>query len=192
MTSGGGGGGSDTVTGGAGTGAGTGGTGTGGGTITPPLTLPEILRRKYLGSASDPFRYGFGAEQTYYGPAAADGGYFDADQYFADGGLVSPQNPPSMPTMSSAPTMAFTDGQGTIGAIAQPPGMLPSDSYGSDAPHASPMAPSPAAAAPGLSVLQQTLGSRNTNASPVVAPVPQNPNVGYALGQSPLSRLRNS
>jgi len=125
-------------------------------------------------------------------PGYGRGGYFDADRYFADGGLVTPQNPPSMPTISSAPTMAFTDGQGAVGNIAQPPGLLPSDAYGSDAPHASPMAPAPAAAAPGLSSLQQAIGSRNTNASPVVAPVPQNPNVGYALGLSPLSSLRNS
>jgi hypothetical protein len=129
---------------------------------------------------------------TYEPPKLARGGAFDADRYFADGGLVTPQNPPSMPTISSAPTMAFTDGQGAVGNIAQPPGLLPSDAYGSDAPHASPMAPAPAAAAPGLSSLQQAIGSRNTNASPVVAPVPQNPNVGYALGLSPLSSLRNS
>jgi len=125
-------------------------------------------------------------------PVAARGGYFNADQYFADGGLVTAQNPPSMPTMSSTPTMAFTDGQGSIGAIAQPPGLLPSDSYGSDAPHASPMAPAPSAAAPTLSPLQQLIGSSNANASPTLAPVPQNPNVGYALGMSPLSSLRDS
>ena len=141
--------------------------------------------------------YGAGPETVYFRPwsrevAAADGGYFDADSYFADGGLSPPQNRPAMPTVSAFPTMAFTDGQGPVGTIAQPPGLLPSDAVGSDAPHASPMAPSPAAASPGLSTLQQPLGSRNTNASPAMAPVPQNPNVGYALGQSPLSRLRNS
>jgi hypothetical protein len=51
------------------------------------------------------------------------------------------------------------------------------------------MAPAPAAQAPGLSVLQQQLGSRNSNSNPVMSPVSQNPNVGYTLGNGPLSRI---
>ena len=165
--------------------------------VTPPVTpdpvIAEIWRRRYLGAPVDPLIYGFGGARNFFEaykePTAARGGYFDADQYFADGGLVTPQNPPAMPTVSAFPTMAFTDGQGPVGTIAQPPGLLPSDSVGSDAPHASPMAPSPAAASPGFSVLQQVLGSRNANASPALSTVSQNPNVGYALGKSPLSKL---
>jgi hypothetical protein len=184
---------------GSGTGTDTGGTVTdtlpGGGTVITPKTR-IIGGREYVG-LGNANKYGSGAESVFFRPwqkevAAADGGYFDADSYFSDGGLTTPSNPPSMPTTSSFPTMAFTDGQGPVGNIAQPPGLLPSDAVGSDAPHASPMAPSPAAAAPSMSTLQQTLGARNTNASPAMAPVPQNPNVGYALGQSPLSNLRNS
>jgi hypothetical protein len=165
--------------------------------VTTTVTTPKtriIGGREYLGLGNSN-KYGSGAESVFFRPwqkevAAADGGYFDADSYFSDGGLTTPSSQPSMPTMSSFPTMAFTDGQGAVGNIAQPPGLLPSDAVGSDAPHASPMAPSPAAAAPSVSTLQQTLGARNTNASPAMAPVPQNPNVGYALGQSPLSSLR--
>lgn len=165
--------------------------------VTTTVTTPKtriIGGREYLGLGNSN-KYGSGAESVFFRPwqkevAAADGGYFDADSYFSDGGLKTPSSQPSMPTMSSFPTMAFTDGQGAIGNIAKPPGLLPSDAVGSDAPHASPMAPSSAAAAPSMSTLQQTLGARNTNASPAMAPVPQNPNVGYALGQSPLSSLR--
>jgi hypothetical protein len=165
-------------------------------------TALTLTGREYVGGAPKEYT---GTEHLFFRPfsrqvwsdtglpvEANRGGYFDADQYFADGGLVAPQNSPAMPTVSAFPTMAFTDGQGPVGAIAQPPGLMPSDAVGFDAPYASPMAPSPAAASPSMSVLQQTLGSRNTNASPALAPVPQNPNVGYALGQSPLSRLRNS
>jgi hypothetical protein len=165
--------------------------------VTTTVTTPKtriIGGREYLGLGNSN-KYGSGAESVFFRPwqkevAAADGGYFDADSYFSDGGLTTPSSQPSMPTMSSFPTMAFTDGQGAVGNIAQPPGLLPSDAVGSDAPHASPMAPSSAAAAPSMSTLQQTLGARNTNALPAMAPVPQNPNVGYALGQSPLSSLR--
>jgi hypothetical protein len=183
---------------GADTGTDTGGTDTlpGGGTDTTPKKR-IISGREYVGGVDPAHTYGSRGETLFFRPfqkevTAADGGYFDADSYFSDGGLMTPSSPPSMPTMSSFPTMAFTDGQGPVGNIAQPPGLLPSDSVGSDAPHASPMAPSPAAASPSTSTLQQTLGARNTNASPAMAPVPQNPNVGYALGQSPLSNLRNS
>jgi hypothetical protein len=165
-------------------------------------TALTLTGREYVGGAPKEYT---GTEHLFFRPfsrqvwsdtglpvEANRGGYFDADQYFADGGLVTQKNPPSAPTVSAFPTMAFTDGQGPVGAIAQPPGLVPSDAVGFDAPYASPMAPSPAAASPSMSVLQQTLGSRNTNASPALAPVPQNPNVGYALGLSPLSRFRNS
>jgi hypothetical protein len=179
-------------------------TDTGGGTDTLPGGGTTIVKpktqiiggREYVG-LDNANKYGSGAERVFFRPwtrevAAADGGYFDADQYFADGGLTTPTTTPAMPTMSSFPTMAYTDGQGPVGNIAQPPGVMPSDSVGFDAPTASPMAPAPSAAAPTMGALQQALGSRNTNASPTMAPVPQNPNVGYALGQSPLSTLRNS
>jgi hypothetical protein len=149
------------------------------------------FRRKYLGASSDPYHYGFGAERQYYGlaPAAASGGYFDADQYFANGGLVSPMQPPSQSTVPPFPTMAFTDGGGPVGSIAQPPGLLASESVGSDAPHASPMAPSVAASVPTMQPGLATLSMRNVNASPAPSPISQNPNVGYALGQSPLSNV---
>ena len=169
----------------------------GGSTVVDTTPKTKMIGgREYVGLDSAA-KYGSGAERTFFRPwtkevAAADGGYFDADQYFADGGLTTPTTTPGMPTTSSFPTMAFTDGQGAVGSIAQPPGVMPSDAVGFDGPNASPMAPAPSAAAPTMSVLQQNLGSRNTNASPAMAPVPQNPNVGYALGQSPLSNLRNS
>jgi hypothetical protein len=164
-------------------------------TISPPMTpRPPPTLRTYLGSATDPYSYGFGAERQYYGavPTAARGGYFNADQYFADGGLVQPLSPPTTPLVSAQPTMAFTDGAGAVGSIAQPPGLAPSDSYGSDAPHASPMAPSVAAAVPTMQPGLATLAVPNVNASPVTSQVSQNPNVGYALGNSPLSNLTRS
>jgi hypothetical protein len=159
--------------------------------VTPvPVTpRPPATMRTYLGAATDPYTYGFGAERAYYAPAAARGGYFDADQYFANGGLVSPLQPPSQPTVPPYPTMAFTDGGGPVGSIAQPPGLVASDAYGSDAPHASPMAPSVAASVPTMQPGLSTLAMRNVNASPAPSPISQNPNVGYALGQSPLSNL---
>jgi hypothetical protein len=183
--------GNDTLVGGGGTDTLPGG----GTTIVKPKTQ-IIGGREYVG-LDTANKYGSGAERTFFRPwtrevAAADGGYFDADQYFADGGLMTPTTTPAMPTTSSFPTMAFTDGQGAVGSIAQPPGVMPSDAVGFDGPSASPMAPAPSAAAPTMGALQQALGSRNTNASPTMAPVPQNPNVGYALGQSPLSSLRKS
>jgi hypothetical protein len=121
-------------------------------------------------------------------PAAAQGGYFDADAYFADGGLVSSPRPPVQPTVASMPTMAYTDGQGLVGAVAAPPALSPFNSMGSDAPHASPMAPAPAAAAPTMTPDAPMLGTYNVNASPVAAPISQNPNLGYSLGMSPLAR----
>ena len=163
-------------------------------TTTPTATASPSFTRKYLGASSDPYHYGFGSERQYYGsvPAAAKGGYFDADQYFADGGLVQPLSPPTTPVVSAQPTMAFTDGAGLVGSIAQAPGMLPSDSIGSDAPHASPMAPSVAAAVPSMQPGLATLAMPNVNASPSPSPIAQNPNVGYALGNSPLSNLSGS
>jgi hypothetical protein len=138
----------------------------------------------------DPTKYGFGAEQQFYSaPAAAKGGYFDATQYFADGGMVQPLSAPTVPLVSAQPTMAFTDGAGAVGNIAQPPGLTPSDSYGFDATTASPMAPSVAAAVPTMQPGLATLAMPNVNASPTPSPIAQNPNVGYALGNSPLSNL---
>jgi hypothetical protein len=85
--------------------------------------------------------------------------------------------------------MAFTDGEGPVGSIAQPPGLAASDAYGSDAPHASPMAPSIAASVPTMQPGLATLAMKNVNAAPAPSPISQNPNVGYAFGQSPLSKL---
>jgi hypothetical protein len=157
--------------------------------VTPAVVDPaNATMRRYLGAGSDLYRYGMGPERTYYA-AAAQGGYFNADQYFANGGLVSPMQPPSQSTVPPFPTMAFTDGGGPVGSIAQPPGLLASDSVGSDAPHASPMAPSVAASVPTMQPGLATLSMRNVNASPAPSPISQNPNVGYALGQSPLSNV---
>jgi hypothetical protein len=161
---------------------------------TAPATTPAPVQqaaidaavRRYMGASSNPYSYGSGAERQFY---AADGGQFNADQYFADGGMVQPLSPPTTPLISAQPTMAFTDGAGAVGSIAQPPGLAPSDSYGSDAPHASPMAPSVAASVPTMQPGLATLAVPNVNASPVTSQVSQNPNVGYALGNSPLSNL---
>jgi hypothetical protein len=144
------------------------------------LSIPEL---NYL-------LYGYGKESSFYKPAAARGGYFDADAYFADGGLVAAPTAPAQPTVASYPTMAYTDGQGPIGAIAAPPAMPASDLFGSDAPHASPMAPAPAAAAPTLTPDSPFLATQNVNATPVPAPISQNPNLGYSLGMPPLSGLK--
>ena len=157
---------------------------------TPTGLVAPPIQRTLTTPTGDLTQYGTGPEYKYYGALAAKGGYFDADQYFAEGGLAAPLSPPAMPTTSTFPTMAYTDGQGPVGTVAQPPGLSPSDLVGSDAPHASPVAVSPAAAAPGLQVEAPLLAMRNLNASQVPAPVPQNPNVGYALGSSPLSALR--
>ena len=144
------------------------------------LSIPEL---NYL-------LYGYGKESSFYKPAAAQGGYFDADAYFADGGLVATPTAPAQPTVASYPTMAYTDGQGPVGAIAAPPAMPASDLFGSDAPHASPMAPAPAAAAPTLTPDSPFLATQNVNATPVPAPISQNPNLGYSLGMPPLSGLK--
>ena len=158
-------------------------------TATSPVETTNAALRRYLGLTGDPTKYGFGAQQQFY---AAKGGMFDANQYFADGGMVQPLSPPTTPLISAQPTMAFTDGAGAVGSIAQPPGLAPSDAYGSDAPHASPMAPSVAAAVPTMQPGLATLAVPNVNASPVTSQVSQNPNVGYALGNSPLSNLTRS
>jgi len=158
-------------------------------TATSPVDTTNAALRRYLGITGDPTKYGFGAQQQLY---AAKGGYFDANQYFADGGLVQPLSAPTIPLVSAQPTMAFTDGAGAVGNIAQPPGLAPSDSYGFDATTASPMAPSVAAAVPTMQPGLATLASPNVNASPVPSPIAQNPNVGYALGNSPLSNLTRS
>ena len=148
--------------------------------------------RQYLGLTGDPTKYGFGAEQLFYAPAAAKGGYFDAEQYFADGGMVQPLSAPTTPLVSTQPTMAFTDGAGPVGSIAQPPGLSPDQSVGFDATTASPMAPSIAASVPSVQPGLATLAMPNTNATPVPSQIAQNPNVGYALGNSPLSNLTRS
>jgi len=155
-------------------------------TPTTSAAAQDAILRKYLGYGSDLYRYGMGPERKYY---SAEGGFFDADKYFADGGLVAPAQPPATSTAPPYPTMAFTDGGGAVGSIAQPPGMVASDAFGSDAPHASPMAPSIAASVPTVQPALQTLASRNTNASPAPSPISQNPNVGYSFGLSPLSQL---
>jgi hypothetical protein len=163
--------------------------------VTPAVTpVAPASRRKYLGTSDNPYRYGFGSERQYYGivPAAAKGGYFDAERYFADGGMVQPLSPPTTPLVSAQPTMAFTDGAGSVGSIAQPPGLSQLDSFGSDAPHASPMAPSVAAAVPSFQPGLATLATPNVNAGPSPSPIAQNPNVRYALGKSPLSNLAGS
>jgi len=144
------------------------------------FSLPEL---NYL-------LYGYGPEAAFYKPTAARGGYFDADAYFANGGLVASPTPPVQPTVAAAPTMAYTDGQGPVGAVAAPPAMAPSDMFGSDAPHASPMAFAPAAAAPTLTPDSPSLATYNVNATPVAAPISQNPNLGYSLGLPPLSALK--
>jgi len=140
--------------------------------INTPLGT-AALTRKYLGLANDPYKYGFGGERAYY----------------AEGGPVTAPNPPTQVMLSPMPTMAYTDGQGSVGAVAAPPGLSPYDTVGSDAPHASPTAPAPAAAAPSFMPPPQRAATYNTNASPVAAPISQNPNLGYSLGMSPLARL---
>jgi hypothetical protein len=132
------------------------------------------LTRAYLASKANPYRYGYGAESSYY----------------AEGGPVTAPNPPTQTMLSSMPTMAYTDGQGSVGAVAAPPALSGYDMVGSDAPHASPTAPAPAAAAPSFMPPPQRAATYNTNASPVAAPISQNPNMGYSLGLPPLTGLK--
>lgn len=163
---------------------------TGGGVYTGTLN-PTGSRSLADMSGLNFYSYGMGNENPFYkAPAAAKGGYFDADAYFAEGGLVGSPKPPVQPVVAPYPTMAYTDGQGLVGAIAAPPALSPYEAAGSDAPHASPMAPAPAAAAPTMSPDSPLLAMRNVNATPVAAPISQNPNLGYSLGMSPLSRLK--
>ena len=88
--------------------------------------------------------------------------------------------------MASFPTMAYTDGQS---GIAQPPGLTPYDTAGADVLALSPMAPPPAAAPPNFSGTGPLSASMNVNAGQIPSQISQNPNLGYSLGQSPLSRL---
>jgi hypothetical protein len=163
------------------------------GPTAPPTAPADAWGRKYQGIAGDPYQYGFSAEQNFYTPykipTAAKGGMFNADQYFADGGLVQPLTPPVQPPEASQPTMSYTDGQGALGSIAQLPGMPEYNTVGSDVTPASPMAPSPAAAAPSMRAGLSSLAMPNINAGSSISPIAQNPNVGYAVGNSPLSNL---
>ena len=180
----------------------TGATGVTGPAITTGITnvtgatgpvMTDMYGRQYIGPTGDLTQYGFGSEQMFYSPAIipakAMGGAFDASQYFAEGGLVSPLQPPEQTTVPSYPTMAFTDGQGAVGSIAQPPGLNNDQNAGFDAPNASPLAPSPAAASPSLQGPLQTIGTYSANAAPVQSQISQNPNVGYAVGKGPLSQI---
>ena len=162
-----------------------GGSGGGGGggspstvVATPALpalrTLVPTTPRVYLGLPADQYGYGFGGERAFY----------------AEGGPVTAPNPPTQVMLSPMPTMAYTDGQGYVGAVAAPPAMSGYDMVGSDAPHASPTAPAPAAAAPSFMPPPQRAATYNTNASPVAAPISQNPNLGYSLGMPPLTGLK--
>ena len=158
-----------------------------------PTSAPRDVYHRVLTGVPDYLNYGYLPETAFYtsqlAPKAASGGYFDADAYFADGGLVASPRPPVQPTVASQPTMAYTDGQGLVGSIAAPPALSPFNSMGSDAPHASPMAPAPAAAVPTMTPDAPMLSTKNINSSPVSAPISQNPNLGYSLGMSPLARL---
>jgi hypothetical protein len=172
-----------------------------GGLEPPPIpaapTAPTVAAAPVLPTQLiDWYRYGelypeFGYYQSNRVPTPykAHGGYFDADAYFADGGLVSQPQQPVQPVTASAPTMAYTDGQGVVGAAAAPPALSPFDAYGLDVQRASPMAPAPAAAAPSFGGLE-ALATRNRNAAPVQSQISQNPNLGYSLGVSPLSQIR--
>jgi hypothetical protein len=169
-----------------------GATSTTGGGGTPPVRIPNAPSiRQMAALPTDLTRYGeIGPEAEFYKPKVARGGYFDADLYFAEGGPVTSPNPPTQTMLSPMPTMAYTDGQGSVGAVAAPPALSGYDMVGSDAPHASPTAPAPAAAAPSFMPPLQRAATYNTNASPVAAPISQNPNLGYSLGVPPLTGLK--
>ena len=135
---------------------------------TGPTGYESRYRRQYIPFAGDAEKYGIlGPEHEFYKmieerrlkgvtgsdwvKVAARGGAVNADAYFAEGGMAySPQSPPPPGAMAdrSFPTMAFTDGQGAIGYIAEPPGLSPYQSAGRDGLMPMPHAPSPAAAAP--------------------------------------------
>jgi len=131
--------------------------------IGAPTPLASATPTPKLGRAFDPLvdyaNYGAGPEHKF---------------YMAEGGLAS------------FPTMAYTDGQASI---AMPPGLTPYDTVGSDVMPVSPMSPTPAAAAPNLVSNGPLSAFQNQNAGQFPSQISQNPNLGYSLGQSPLSRL---
>jgi hypothetical protein len=123
---------------------------------------------------------------------AARGGAVDADAYFAEGGAVySPQSPPPPGATAdrSFPTMAFSDGQGTVGYMAEPPALSQVDVIGQDGLMAMPNAPSPAASTPSLTPQGPLSAIQNRNAGPYSSPIGQNPNLGYSFPNGPLSDI---
>ena len=176
---------------------------------TGPTGYESRYRRQYIPFAGDAEKYGIlGPEHEFYKmieerrlkgvtgsdwvKVAARGGAVNADAYFAEGGMAySPQSPPPPGAMAdrSFPTMAFTDGQGAIGYIAEPPGLSPYQSAGRDGLMPMPNAPSPAAAAPSMAQQGPLSAIQNRNAGPFPSPIGQNPNLGYSFGNGPLSDL---
>jgi hypothetical protein len=128
-------------------------------TPTPTTPAPAPSTSRVFSPLSNPETYGAGPEHRF---------------YMAEGG------------MASFPAMAYTDGQSSI---AMPPGLSPYDSAGADVLGASPMSPPPAAAAPNFTSPGPLSASMNANAGQFPSQISQNPNLGYSLGQSPLSRL---
>ena len=179
---------------------------------TGPTGTPEYesrYRRQYIPYAGDAEKYGLaGPEHEFYkmieerrlkGSTGADwvkvaarGGAVNADAYFAEGGMAySSQNPPQPGTVAdrSFPVMAFTDGQGPLGYIAEPPGLSPRQMVGHDGLMPMPNAPSPAAASPSMAPQGALSAIQNRNAGPFPSPIGQNPNLGYSFGNGPLSDL---
>jgi hypothetical protein len=176
---------------------------------TGPTGYESRYRRQYIPFAGDAEKYGIlGPEHEFYKmieerrlkgvtgsdwvKVAARGGAVNADAYFAEGGMAySPQSPPPLGAMAdrSFPTMAFTDGQGAIGYIAEPPGLSPYQAAGRDGLMPMPNAPSPAAAAPSMAQQGPLSAIQNRNAGPFPSPIGQNPNLGYSFGNGPLSDL---
>jgi hypothetical protein len=128
-------------------------------TTTTTTPAPAPSTSRVFSPLANPETYGAGPEHRF---------------YMAEGG------------MASFPTMAYTDGQSSI---AMPPGLSPYDTAGADVLGASPMAPPPAAAAPNFTSPGPLSASMNANAGQFPSQISQNPNLGYSLGQSPLSRL---
>ena len=123
---------------------------------------------------------------------AARGGAVDADAYFAEGGSVySPQSPPPQGATAdrSFPTMAFSDGQGTVGYMAEPPGLYGVETIGNDGLTPMPNAPSPAAAMPSFTPAGPLSAIQNKNAGPYASPIGQNPNLRYSFPTGPLSDI---
>lgn len=131
--------------------------------VTPTTTTtppaPAPSTSRVFSPLANPETYGAGPEHRF---------------YMAEGG------------MASFPSMAYTDGQSSI---AMPPGLSPYESAGADVLGASPMSPPPAAAAPNFTSPGPLSASMNANAGQFPSQISQNPNLGYSLGQSPLSRL---